>query len=352
MSARVNRQDPIAFYLPFHGDGVTEVPAHSRDYWPWLLRNPSISKGKYSWTLQTYLQLAEAGVPCRLRTDFPSDGVVVSHRDFLPVFLRPRPNVFLVCIKPDRKRHTWSQFYVVQNSKDRLLRTGVGVDRGVAIPYWPQPGLVPRKIDRGDRCENVAYLGRSLNLAPELQATSWSRELEARGFNWAVKDIGEWHDYSAVDAMVAIRTLSAKDLASDPVFDPDSKPPSKLVNAWLAGVPAIVGRESAYRSVRRSDLDFIEVGSTGEVIEALERLRRDKALYQNMVSNGIERSRSFTVEAIRAQWQQLLCTVIQRREQEWRRDGWLTRLASELTDTVRYFSDGQNVKDAARVFFR
>ena len=37
------------------------------------------------------------------------------------------------------------------------------------------------------------------------------------------------------------------------------KPPSKLFNSWLAGVPAVLGHESAYRAERRSDLDYIEV---------------------------------------------------------------------------------------------
>jgi hypothetical protein len=35
----------------------------------------------------------------------------------------------------------------------------------------------------------------------------------------------------------------------------------KLYNCWHAGVPAVLGAESAFRANRRSDLDYLEVQS-------------------------------------------------------------------------------------------
>src|SRR5690606_32884295 len=110
------------------------------EYWSWIVRHRSVGEGKYSWTLQTYLYLRAAGVPCVLAKEFPQRGIVITHRDFLPVFQLPRSDVFLVCIKPDRKEHTWAQHYVVQNRSDRTF-SQFGAHRVSETPSWPQPSL-------------------------------------------------------------------------------------------------------------------------------------------------------------------------------------------------------------------
>jgi hypothetical protein len=47
-----------------------------------------------------------------------------------------------------------------------------------------------------------------------------------------------WHDYSTDDLVLAVRDLTEKDALV--------KPASKLVNAWIAGVPALLGPEPAF----------------------------------------------------------------------------------------------------------
>lgn len=326
----------LQFFLP-HGADAEPLPMKPEDYWAWICRNRSLGEGRYSWTLQTFLQLQAAGLPVTLRTRFPASGIVVAHRDFLPLILPPRTNVFLVCIKPDRKEHTWSHFYVVQNESDTVLQ-GVGQGCTEVLPFWPQPSLIPRDAARGARCENVAYLGRLLNLAAPLQTAQWTQSLKESGFNWSVLPLERWHDYSQTDVVVAVREFGAASNSDNPVLDPNSKPPSKLINAWLAGVPAVLGQESSFRSVRRSPLDYIEVGTQDELRAALLRLRQEPNLYQDIVAHGRERARDFSAAAVAARWRTMAEKRVFPAYDAWMRQGAASRLARNLARVAGYFT--------------
>jgi hypothetical protein len=308
----------IQFYLPYKRDRVEHIPERAEDYWTWLLNNPSVPEGKYAWTLQTYLHLRDAGFPCEIVERFPSRGIVVAHRDLLPITLRPHPDVFLVCIKADRNMHTWAQYHVVQNESDSLRAGGRSV-----ITHWPQPGLVPRDRARGTLCENVAYFGREMNLAPELRAEGWEDVMDRHGFEWIVRPRPQWNDYEVSD---------------DPVFDARSKPPSKLINSWMAGVPAIVGSEPAYQHIRRSELDFIEVSTVADLRWALKRLRENSALYRDMVENGRRRAKEFGPASITAEWLSLFRDALPKHYQEWQRKGRLRRKGIGYLRLASYFT--------------
>jgi hypothetical protein len=89
-----------------------------------------------------------------------------------------------------------------------------------------------------------------------------------------------------------------------------SKPATKLVNAWQAGVPALLGPEQAFQELRRSELDYLEVASVAEAREAVLQLRRDPGLYRAMVENGLRRGEEFAPEALVPRWAGLLFETI------------------------------------------
>ena len=80
------------------------------------------------------------------------------------------------------------------------------------------------------------------------------------------------------------------------------KPASKLINAWLAGVPALLGPEYAFRELRRSSLDYFEVSSLEDAIAAVKALSTDPQLYRAMVANGLERAKDFETDRIVELW--------------------------------------------------
>ena len=62
-----------------------------------------------------------------------------------------------------------------------------------------------------------------------------------------------------------------RDLTESDYF---AKPASKLVNAWHAGVPALLGPEPAYQALRMQ-FDYIEIRSPEDAIREVIRLKEN-----------------------------------------------------------------------------
>lgn len=287
---------PIYFYIPKNQWPAGDLPQLPEEYAQWMsVRNSRYGRGKYDWTLQTYLYLKTDGLPCKLVDFIPDRGILISHRDFLPNNLQPLPNLLIVCIKVDREPHPWAQLHIVQNNRDKLLQRSPVLWSTYPLRFWIQPGLIPRDRARGSRFENVAFFGVAGTLAPQLQSSDWEEKLAVLGLRWELVGCDRWQDYSEVDVVVAARCFGGKNTF-------DSKPASKLINAWHAGIPAVLGRESAYQNERKSELDYIEVASIDEAIEALFWLKSDLNLRRSMVENGIVRAREINNACTILQW--------------------------------------------------
>ena len=176
------------------------------------------------------------------------------------------------------------------------------------LPHWPQPGLVPRDESRGNRIENLAFKGIEENLAEEFRDASWARCLAEYGVRWRCdaapwrggnvdRQSLRWPDFSDVDLVLAVRPSQAATRR---------KPATKLYNAWHAGVPALLGNEPAFRAIRRSELDYLEISSAAEALTAVTHLQREPALYRAMIRNGRERAVDWTIDSIARQWRPLL----------------------------------------------
>ena len=315
---------PVRFYVP-RSWWPSSLPASVDEYWPWVLEQGEVNGPLSRWTgarhattVRTYLNLRAERFPCELVDEFPSDGIVIVHNDFLPHtgsdddppwekrgrFDPALLSTFVLCYQADRPRHPYAHVHVVQNGED-AIRNGRSLLARFAglwlryIPLWTQPGLVPRRDDRGDDVTNVVFYGIPGELDPSLMDPAWIDRLRAQGFEFSVREPERWHDYSDADAVLAVRSFEypGKWLW---------KPPSKLFNSWMAGVPAILGRESAYRAERRRSLDYIEVVTRDEVEAALVRLRDEPGLRKAMVENGRRRLVEVDDRALTARWLNLI----------------------------------------------
>jgi hypothetical protein len=297
-----NRLPLIYFYIPQRQWPSGNMPQSPDEYWQWMSAWGSrYGRGKYDWTLQTYLHLKAKNFPCELISEIPESGIIVAHREFLPDNLKPSPSLLLICIKADKDAHPYAQIHIVQNPQDELTKRAALFGTAYYMPHWPQPGLIPRDSARGSRFENVAFYGVTGTLAPELQQPLWEKQLSDLGLYWEIVDLKRWHDYSQTDVIVAVRSFNGNTHTS--------KPPSKLYNAWHAGIPAILGCESAYRNERKSKLDYIEVTSLQETIAALQCLGDDEQLRQAMVENGFRRAQERGTARITAQWCHFLTDI-------------------------------------------
>ncbi len=298
---------PLTFLLPAAADLEALRRADpDRDSAPFV-------HGEHAWILQTYLRLHRAGESVELAAEPPPDaGWIVYHAgDRRAVGRRTagRRDLVLVCVRGDRHRVWQADFEVVQN------RVAAGGRRHF-VPHWPQPALVPRDPERGDRVENVVFKGFERNLAPAFRDPSWAARLAAEGLRWRVDatryedyrgggEPPDWADYRSVDAVLAVRP---------PAGTPyPRKPATKLYNAWFAGVPCLLGPEIAFREMRRSDLDYLEVSTPEEALAALRRLRDEPRLYRSMVEHGRKRAEALRPERIVERWKEALAAMAEDR---------------------------------------
>jgi len=289
---------PTYFYLP-KKDWPLDMPKSANEPWE------KFGQGIYCWTLQTYLRLKENGFPCQLVNTLPNEGIVLAHRDSLPYKLKPSKKHLLVCLKADRNPHPYAQFHIVQNPIETH-----NLSNCAYVPLWPQPGLIKRKSSRRTQVRNVAYMGISYNLAPELKGEVWKEALENLDLSWQIRPRNTWHDYSDVDIVLAVRSFQHKD-------EYLWKPATKLYNCWHAGVPAILGTESAFRAERQGELDYIEVDSLEKTLDALKELKENPDLYQAIIENGKVRSREKSIDAIVEIWKNTFQKVLFNKYENW-----------------------------------
>ena len=305
----------VYFYIP--GSKLPNaLPKAAEGFWHWQNAHQGrYRRGRFNWTLQAYLHLKDAGVPCELTGSFPDTGIVIVHRDFLPSYRQPSLQQLIVCIQADRQRHPYAQIHIVQNEQDASESQAVVCQRPLArgryhIKLWRQPDLIPRDPNRGNLFKTVAYFGLQESLADELKSPDWSRALRALGLEWRIVPPESWHDYSQADAVLSARSFqySGRYLY---------KPPSKLINAWHAGVPAVLAAESGFQAERCSDLDYIEFSTQLEALAALEKLKQQPKLRTAMVKNGHQRAEATQTANLVEDWKTFLSDVAEPAYENW-----------------------------------
>jgi len=295
----------ITFYLPSQ---YVPAPAKSGQAFFTPVGDGKAAAGQ-SWIYQTWLELKdEPGVT--LANELPSAGLIIAMAGNLPRSFRAAPEQFVAAIVADSLPHPGAQVQIVQNRRHAEKLRG-----SIFMPHWPQPCLIPRDAARGERFETLAYFGDIKNLAPELAGEAWQRQLiDETGVRFEIRGAGRWHDFSDVDAVLAIRDFSCATQIH--------KPPTKLYNAWLAGVPFIGGADSAYQAERRSEWDYMEAGSADEVIELVRRLKDDPALRARIQNQAAARSAECSRARIRERWRGLIGSELPRLRDVWAGGEW------------------------------
>lgn len=162
--------------------------------------------GKWCWTLQSYLILREyiAGLTYSRE---PIEGAINLVHGGHVTELKPRGDVFLVCLRADYRRCPWAHIHIVQN-QNQVVRSS-----DYYVPHWPQPGLIARCAKRkGVRC--IAFAGRGYYLAGG--ESRWSDVAGERGFDFRCLDASNWNDFSAVDIAIGIRSFDQRTYETKP----------------------------------------------------------------------------------------------------------------------------------------
>lgn len=269
-----------------------------------------------SWSVQPYIQLKERGLDVRLSPNLVPGEICIVTYDELRISDKPY-NSFVVCCRHDRGIPMICNLRIVQNELNVLT------PNDYFIPHWPQPFIIPRDPERGTLIENIGYKGRLANLAGPFRAPEFREKLTQLGVHLhvspeedadRVKDSKDYHD---VDLVLAVRDSTEYNLSI--------KPPSKLINSWLAGCPAILGPEPAYQQLRRHPLDYFEIRSVDEAIEYIRILKNNPTLFKETQDQCDLRAKEFNPDAIAKIWRDLLAGPIMSKFVEWQKQDGFTK---------------------------
>jgi hypothetical protein len=293
-------------FLNFHDYDIADVA-------------PLITSNEDAWVFQTYWQLATRGLnvtassapmPGRLNV---VDGIGLPAKYFVP-------DLFCAGVRGDGHYPAFCQVVIHQNL---IVQDN---QPSVYIPQWPQPGVIPR--DTGRRgVSTIGFLGHfGINLATGFKDPSFAACLKQLGCDFVVRGITtervRWNDYSDIDLVLAVRDIPREHLLLKPV--------NKLTNAWIAGVPALMGPEPAIQAITESCLDYISVMEPKDVYCALGEFARNPDLYRKMVAHGRRRGIDFNDAAVAARWMEAI------EEMKIEYSTWhKTTAASKMTDFER-----------------
>lgn len=246
------------------------------------------------WIVQTFLLMApalrEAGFQVSAGADIPAGCMLIAHRDDLNALFDGLHRSFIVAVRTDRAPARVAHAEILQNG----LQVG---QNEYFVPSWPQPGLIPRDESRGNDLQRIAYFGRQDSLPPWFFSADFLGRLADRKVEFEVRH-KVWNDYHDIDLVLAHR-LEAPTMLQQ-------KPGTKLCNAWLAGVPALLSPEPEYRRLRESPDDFMEILSADDVIAAIDTLQATPARYAAMRERCRMRAQAFGEDAVATRWLEVL----------------------------------------------
>lgn len=191
-------------------------------------------------------------------------------------------------------------------------QSSVARARETWLPLLPQRGLIPRDQGRRGQVRSLAVLAFSENVPEFVTGAAFLEQLDELGvelirheFNRG-SEAPRWHDLSNVDTVLCVRR--------DPLGSGFArKPPTKLINAWVAGaIPLVSGREPAYTELARPGEDVLVVESAHDVINAL-RLLKETSVVQRLEAGARERGLVYSRDRILDRWEGLLARPRDRR---------------------------------------
>jgi len=295
----------VHFYADFPRWG--EVAAWDPDEDPWRFGNTTESHA----ILELFVRLRQRGHLVTLGPKVParSTGVAVllgrlqESPGRVPVFAgRSIRHPVLIIRSGESRRPAFplllARLQVVPVVKRRSRR------KRVMYPL-PQRALIPRRPERRGRITVAAYKGYRSGVPEILGRVETSEAARRNGLEIRLDVPSEftasdhrWEDFEDVDLVLCMR----KDLRGDAN---ETKPPTKLINAWAAGAIPVIDPQQSYLDIARPGIDAIVVRSDAELLSALHISQNPEVV--RTLEVGVEEARmKFTTDRIVDQWERLL----------------------------------------------
>ncbi len=244
--------------------------------------------GEWAWIIQTYHRLIDYGVMVQHQESPLEECInVIFANDY--VELKNKNEFYCIVITLDRVVFFPGDLNVIQNKSQKIPF------RKKYIPHWSQCGIIPSSdtIPKNDRFK-IGFFGLPTNSINLISTLTEEFSDEAEMFTFGPDN---WNDYSHVDLAVGIRDFKGKHI---------HKPPTKLLNAWKAGVPFIGGGDSAYEQVGTNGFDYIRVQSKKELKEKIRYLMNSKEARHLLSMRGKESFSQYSDRSLVFEWEKLL----------------------------------------------
>lgn len=275
-----NDQDPVHFY-------VRGLAAVGLDSW-----NPDSEPNRFSSglghnILELYVRLRQMGFPVTLGAIIPANARMVVvfaphevqslrwHISGIWATRRFPIAVIRSDLGPGYHRTHYAWLEIMPNPISVRRSKGESV---MYLPPLPQRGLIPRSTGRGGDLKNITLKTNPENIPQYLRDNEFLEKLDQLGFNLMIDapkfydgEDQKWHDFLEVDIALLDRSTYRSEEAIH-------KPPTKLINAWLAGVIPIAAREPAYTSIAREGQNILCFSEPAELLSILRNLRESGEL--------------------------------------------------------------------------
>jgi hypothetical protein len=182
--------------------------------------------------------------------------------------------------------------------------SGVVDRRTCWLPLPPQRGMVARRPERRGRVRTLALKTGTPNVPDELRDPELAGALDALGVTLRLDERPPtWPDFADVDLVLCTRRMR-------PEWDADAafarKPPTKLINAWVAGCIPLVYPEVSHLDLVRPGIDALVVRSPDEVVATVAALQTDPALVARLECGVAARGAEFAMDRVLDRWEALL----------------------------------------------
>jgi hypothetical protein len=170
------------------------------------------------------------------------------------------------------------------------------------LPPLPQRGLRRRRGSRRGEVSVLALKSNPENVPHVVTTAAWERSLRELGVQWWLDAPSRtdgsdqaWHDFSDVDLVLC---------APHPQDDREVawKPPTRLINAWVAGCIPLAAREPAYLELGREGVDTLFFDDLNECEDLIRRLIESPKLRLRMEQQVARRGLEFSSAATTGRW--------------------------------------------------
>ena len=128
-------------------------------------------------------------------------------------------------------------------------------------------------------------------------------------FTWDMPSFSDgtdnnWHDFSDVDVTLVLRNRNIYG------HDDQRKPPTRLLNAWLAGTVPFIDPIEAYLELANARVDEIVITHPSEILTRLTELNEDPTYRKTISDNVMKQSLKLKKYDVLNEWENELSAVI------------------------------------------